>query len=574
MALFNIPQNASPERRAQLVEEQALANQRTLGTREAAIQAGASLIKDKKTRAIGIGILGLAGFSIACSVLSGAGGNAEATHTPTPDDSDGTPDPEHTPTGTSTGTGTHPATHTATLTATPSHAPTELLVAPSVQPTDATDTLTLPDFDLNGDGRVDAVEMGQGVLAMEQWLSHALHEFASGNPESSAMAEKIAHLFGFDQAGLTSEAAVASTSPLIDFPWLPDSSLVGGEVAAAAHLATHDGLGILTTGENLAETMARLSVQVELVGRTLDDPDSSVKDSRSIFNGLTDQLGLENNWLDRNDEVGLRNDMCVAVSVGEGATQSELHIPVIIENGIAVGQEFLDNRGVLHASNHSPLALATRIVDNSELLELQQHWDKNGQRVEVTRISPQHSIAMEVFVADNLKPLTSIGSDEDGGQLVWCGKVVGASATPISSVTPSASETPRPHGGPGPEQSTNTPVIPSATPRPDASNTPVVPTATPRPTDALPPTVTPPVPTGTEVPTPPSTSTAEVPPTPAPTGTIPPQETPPITPPPTATDMETTTTPVVPLVHPDGLSESAQERGIWDWLLGLFSSGS
>lgn len=502
MTVFNIPSNASPERRAQLVEEQALANQRALGTREAAIQAGVSLFKDEKTRAIGFALLGFAGLSVACNVLSSSGVEAEATHTPTPD-ADGDGKPDMTPTHAATNT----ATHVATLTATPSHAPTELLVAPSVQPTDATDTLTLPDFDLNGDGRVDAVEMGQGVLAMEQWLSHALHEFASGNPESSAMAEKIAHLFGFDQAGLTSEAAVASTSSLIDFPWLPDSSLVGGEVAAAAHLATHDGLGILTTGENLAETMARLSVQVELVGRTLDDPDSSVKDSRSIFNGLTDQLGLENNWLDRNDEVGLRNDMCVAVSVGEGATQSELHIPVIIENGIAVGQEFLDNRGVLHASNHSPLALATRIVDNSELLELQQHWDKNGQRVEVTRISPQHSIAMEVFVADNLKPLTSIGSGEDGGQLVWCPKPeqggVQSAATPSPSATPSATETQRPGGGgPGPEQATNTPVVPSSTPRPDASNTQVVPSATPRPTDALPPTVTPPAPTETEVPIP------------------------------------------------------------------------
>lgn len=114
-----------------------------------------------------------------------------------------------------------------------------------------------------------------------------------------------------------------------------------------------------------------------------------------------------------------------------------------------------------------------------------------------------------------------------------------ATGTPSAIATPSASPTAAPrHDGPGPEQPSPTPVIPSVTPRPDASSTPVVsPSGTPVPTATH---------TSEPPPTASATSTPEVPPTPPATSTIPPQETPPITPPPTVTPLSVTNTPLVP----------------------------
>lgn len=396
-----------------------------------------------------------------------------------------------------------------------------------------------PDFpnpDFNGDGKIDAREMAAGVVAVVQWFNGAVQTFAEGKGAPLTV-ETIAHLFGHSATTLRAEVTAASGTPPIDLQWVPDSALDALDPTVADGLTTHDGVGILTTGEHLSEVMSRLALQVV--------PNHEVSAASRVLSGLTNQLGLENLWrpglpANLTDEIGLKGDMCVVTDAGEDTRGSGIpeRNPVVVEAEIAVGGEFQDGSGRWHVSSESPMGIVARLVRNDELPELQRVWNANGEALDVTRVTPDHSVAMQVHL---------VGKNVDG-QLVFCGRSQeGVQASPTQSATPSATETARPQGGPGPgpgpEQSqTPVVVVPSATPRPN--ETPIPPTNTPLgPTEAPPSTATH---TSEPPPTAPATSTPEVPPTPPATPTIPPQETPPITPPPTVTPLPVTNTPLVP----------------------------
>lgn len=443
-----------------------------------------------------IAVMGLGGLLAACTRLANSGviPAYDVSHTPSPTH---TPTPSHTP------------TEAPTLTPTPPPIATELLLAPPTARTEKPSSTPFldadgdgfPDFpnpDLNGDGRIDAREMAAGVVAVTQWFNIAAQTFAEGKG-APLVVEEIAHFFGHSATTLRAEGA-------IDLQWVPDSALDLNDPTVANDLGAHDGVGIVTTGAHLSETMSRLAVQVAEAGKQLHNPDSDVKGVSLLLQGLTDGLRLENLWRpglpsQAADELGKAGNLCAAMDAGDGHAQ---RAPVVVEAGIKVGQEFRDPAGDWHASPESPMVVVARLVRQDDLRDLQRSWHANGEHVEVTQVTPEHSIAMQVYLGGK-DPL-------DGAQVVPCGRPAQVGAQPTVSVTPTPSatptETPRPHdgGGPGPEQPTNTPVGPTEAPPPTATSAPF-PSSTPftRPTS----TEAPPPPTNTGVP--PTAESTEVP---------------------------------------------------------------